>query len=171
MSGYSSLKWFLLQLPDQTWGFFPFYVFAWSRKWQPTPVFLPGESHGTEAWQAADHRVAKSWIWPKWLSVHSMLWLHCVACGNLVPWPRIPRPYSGSSKSEPLDVSSWLLPYLPFSLPQTLITPLQCALLCDREKTILPTDLNHILISEPPGYWDNCRSLTCLTEGNMYNLN
>ena len=20
--------------------------FAWSRKWQPTPIFLPGESHG-----------------------------------------------------------------------------------------------------------------------------
>ena len=24
----------------------------WRRKWQPTPVFLPGESHGLTAWQA-----------------------------------------------------------------------------------------------------------------------
>ena len=23
-----------------------FYLFEWRRKWQPTPVFLPGESHG-----------------------------------------------------------------------------------------------------------------------------
>ena len=22
----------------------------WRRKWQPTPVFLPGESHGRRAW-------------------------------------------------------------------------------------------------------------------------
>ena len=25
----------------------------WRRKWQPTPVFLPGESQGREAWWAA----------------------------------------------------------------------------------------------------------------------
>ena len=25
----------------------------WRRKWQPTPVFLPGELHGQTAWQAA----------------------------------------------------------------------------------------------------------------------
>ena len=22
------------------------YIYNWRRKWQPTPVFLPGESHG-----------------------------------------------------------------------------------------------------------------------------
>ena len=31
---------------------------GWGRKWQSTPVFLPGESHG---WWATVHRVAKSW--------------------------------------------------------------------------------------------------------------
>ena len=25
---------------------FTFYFMHWRRKWQPTPVFLPGESHG-----------------------------------------------------------------------------------------------------------------------------
>ena len=25
---------------------FAFHFHAWRRKWQPTPVFLPGESHG-----------------------------------------------------------------------------------------------------------------------------
>ena len=38
----------------------------WRRKWQPTPVFLPGESWteepgGLESWQATVHRIAKSW--------------------------------------------------------------------------------------------------------------
>ena len=30
------------------------------RQWHPTPVLLPGESHGGRAWQATVHGVAKS---------------------------------------------------------------------------------------------------------------
>ena len=35
----------------------------WRRKWQPTPVFLPGKSHGCRSlvWWPTVHRVAKSW--------------------------------------------------------------------------------------------------------------
>ena len=66
----------------------------WRRKWQPTPVFLPGESHGQrslvgcspwgrteldrteatmdrEAWWAAVHGVAQSWTGLKRLSSSS----------------------------------------------------------------------------------------------------
>ena len=32
----------------------------WIRKWQLTPIFLPGESHGQGAWWATVHGVAKS---------------------------------------------------------------------------------------------------------------
>ena len=32
----------------------------WRRKWQPTPVFLPGESQGQGAWRAAVYGVAQS---------------------------------------------------------------------------------------------------------------
>ena len=32
----------------------------WRRAWQPTPVFLPGESHGQGTWQATVHGVTKS---------------------------------------------------------------------------------------------------------------
>ena len=32
----------------------------WRRKWQPTPVFLPGESQGRGAWLAAIYGVAQS---------------------------------------------------------------------------------------------------------------
>ena len=33
----------------------------WRRKWQPTPVFLPGESHGQRSFVGYSPRVAKSW--------------------------------------------------------------------------------------------------------------
>ena len=32
----------------------------WRRKWQPSPVLLPGKSHGQGAWRATVHGVAKS---------------------------------------------------------------------------------------------------------------
>ena len=31
----------------------------WRRKWQPTPVFLPGESHGLTTWWATVHGVSR----------------------------------------------------------------------------------------------------------------
>ena len=31
------------------------------RQWHPTPVLLPGKSHGRRAWWAAVHGVARSW--------------------------------------------------------------------------------------------------------------
>ena len=38
-----------------------FFTFMhWRRKWQPTPVFLPGESQGREAWWAAVYGVTQS---------------------------------------------------------------------------------------------------------------
>ena len=40
----------------------------WRRKWQPTPVFLPGESQGWGAWWAAVYGVAQSRTWLKRLS-------------------------------------------------------------------------------------------------------
>ena len=36
---------------------------TWRGKWQPTPVFLPGDPMGGGAWQAAVHGVAKSRTW------------------------------------------------------------------------------------------------------------
>ena len=33
---------------------------SWRRKWQPTPVFLPGKFYGWRTWQAIVHGVAKS---------------------------------------------------------------------------------------------------------------
>ena len=41
------------------------------RKWQPTPVFLLGESQGRVTWWAAVSGVAQSRTWLKWLSSSS----------------------------------------------------------------------------------------------------
>ena len=40
----------------------------WRRKWQPTPVFLPGESQGRGAWWAAVYGVAQSQTRLKYLA-------------------------------------------------------------------------------------------------------
>ena len=45
----------------------------WSRKWQPTPVFLSGKSMERRALWATVHGVAKSWTW---LSMHMHMCAH-----------------------------------------------------------------------------------------------
>ena len=48
-----------------------FIFMHWRRKWQPTPVFLPGESQGQGASWAAVYGVAQSRTRLKWLSSSS----------------------------------------------------------------------------------------------------
>ena len=48
-----------------------FTFMHWRRKWQPTPVFLPGESQGWGAWWAAIYGVAQSRTRLMWLSSSS----------------------------------------------------------------------------------------------------
>ena len=61
-----------------------FTFMHWRRKWQPTPVFLPGESQGWGAWWAAVYGVTQSRTRLKWLSIAvsiSISWrgfFHCL---------------------------------------------------------------------------------------------
>ena len=48
-----------------------FTFMHWRRKWQPTPVFLPGDSQGRGAWWAAAYGVTQSWTRLKRLSSSS----------------------------------------------------------------------------------------------------
>ena len=48
-----------------------FTFMHWRRKWQATPVFLPGESQDEGAWWAAVYGVAQSRTWLKRLSSSS----------------------------------------------------------------------------------------------------
>ena len=58
-----------------------FTFLHWRRKWQPTPIFLPGESQG--AWWAAVYGVTQSWTRLTWLSSSSsyqIQWLLLFFC-------------------------------------------------------------------------------------------
>ena len=50
-----------------------FTFMHWRRKWQPTPVFLPGESQGQGAWWAAIYGVTQSQTQLKRLSSSSSI--------------------------------------------------------------------------------------------------
>ena len=55
----------------------PHQQINWRRKWQPTPVFLPGESQGWRSLWAAIHGVAQIQTRLKQLSMHA-----CIGEGN-----------------------------------------------------------------------------------------
>ena len=50
-----------------------FTFMHWRRKWQSTPVFLPGESQGRGSLWAVVYGVTQSWTRLKWLSSSSIL--------------------------------------------------------------------------------------------------
>ena len=54
-----------------TTSFSLFTFMHWRKKWQPTPVFLPGESHGRGILVTAVYGVTQSRTWLKWLSSSS----------------------------------------------------------------------------------------------------
>ena len=65
-----------------------FTFMHWRRKWQPTPVFLPGESQGRGAWWAAVYGVTQSQTWLKRLSSSSSsnVFVH-FPCSSFHTWP------------------------------------------------------------------------------------
>ena len=62
---------------DWTTSLSLFTFMHWRRKWQPTPVFLPGESQGQGSLVGCRLWVAQSWTWLKRLSSSSMWIGHC----------------------------------------------------------------------------------------------
>ena len=65
---------------QETCGFDPWIrKIPWGKIWAPTPVFLPGESHGQEEphGRTTVHRVAKSQTWLKGLNPHIALVSFC----------------------------------------------------------------------------------------------
>jgi len=55
-----------------------FTFMHWRRKWQPTPVFLPGESQRRGSLVGAVYGVTQSWTRLKWLSSSSRVSLDIV---------------------------------------------------------------------------------------------
>ena len=69
------------QVHDGMLDFPPTYAFTWRRKWQPTPVFLPGESHGQRSLVGYSPRGCKESTWSQrvghdWATSLSLSRLH-----------------------------------------------------------------------------------------------
>ena len=70
----------------------------WRRVWQPTPVFLPGESHGQRGdWWVIIHKVTKSWTPLKQVSMYTLYYLlerematHNSILPFRIPWTKEP---------------------------------------------------------------------------------
>ena len=86
-----------------------FTFMHWRRKWQPTPVFLPGESQGREPRglpSMGSHRVGHDW---------SNLAVAVAQCGRSefdpcvrkVPWRRKWHPLQYSYLENPVDGGAW----------------------------------------------------------------
>ena len=71
------------------------YTYIWRRKWQPTPVSLPGESHGQRI--LVGHGVAKCW---KWLSDEAHTYKHIHIFGMTIKFKRIGEEQIWSENSE-----------------------------------------------------------------------
>ena len=87
-------QWQSTHLPMKSLGFNPWvWRIPWRIKWQPTPGFLPGKSHGQRgAWQATIHRVAKSQTQLNsttyWLDFYLLLRSRAYIVRNLTQMPR-----------------------------------------------------------------------------------
>ena len=58
-----------LRVPhDWSTSLSPFTFMHWRRKWQPTPVFLPGESHGHRPLAGYSSRGCKELVTTEWLT-------------------------------------------------------------------------------------------------------
>ena len=65
-----------------------FTFMHWRRKWQPTPVFLPGESQDRGGWSAAFYGVTQSRTRLKWLSRRPLSrWCHSTISSSVIPSP------------------------------------------------------------------------------------
>ena len=91
-----------------------FTFMHWRRKWQPTPVFLPGESRERRAWWAAVYGVTQSQARLKWLSSSSM------ALNLDVPWLQEPLGCRSCSRGSGLEITAqegpphlWVMPAYP----------------------------------------------------------
>ena len=71
----------------------------WRRKWQPTPVFLPGESHGQRSLWAAVHGVTES---DTTEHTHTHTYTHREGCWNVMG-PAIPSRWFGRCLSTSLS--------------------------------------------------------------------
>ena len=100
-----------------------FTFMHWRRKWQPTPVFLPGESQGRGAWWAAVYGVAQSQTRLKQLSSSHVL----MSCRRLRHHPASAwkRPHSCSSGKFHFLKNATAIPLTLYALGEPCHSPIK----------------------------------------------
>jgi len=142
-----------------------FTFMHWRRKWQPTPVFLPGESQGPGAWWATIYGVAQSQTWLKLAAAVAtseikfvFLPLICLYACLIIRPAKEPRRKKKGKVSPPTSWSSSPRPMLfiwsHFSWPLQFSTAAHLA--GSWNVVALQTSL---LSSSLQGHWCSCHSL------------
>ena len=85
-----------------------FTFMHWRRKWQPTPVFLPGESQGREAWWAAVYGVTQSRTLLKWLSSSSRMRIRVSFSTQHGSWHIVGAQWTSAVISGTQGVEDWV---------------------------------------------------------------
>ena len=112
----------------------------WRRKWQSTPVFLPGESQGRGAWWAAVYVVAQSRTRLMLLSSsrrESAMGVHVSPIKNPLPPPSPPQP-SGHPSAPALSALFHALNLDWHSVSHMVIYMFQCYSLKSSHPRLLP---------------------------------
>ena len=76
----------IICLPSRRLGFNPWVgKIPWRRKWQPTPVFLPGESHGQRRATVCGVTKSRTWLsdWASTWYIDHVFFIHSSADGHL----------------------------------------------------------------------------------------
>ena len=63
-------------------------ILAWRREWQPTPVSLPGESHGQRSLASYSPWGRKNWNTTEWLKLSLSLEWIAISYSRGFSWPR-----------------------------------------------------------------------------------
>ena len=99
------LRWSRIRLQCRRPWFHPWVgKIPWRREWQPTPVFLPGNSMDRGSWQATANGVAQSWTRLKWIGIHTSLDLSLQRVATL---PRCARLLAGNPARGREDPAEW----------------------------------------------------------------
>ena len=125
-----------------------FTFMHWRKQWQPTPVFLPGESHGRGAWWAAIYGVTQSRTWLKRLSSSSSDAEHEGDTGEAGLIPESERsserghgnPLQYSCHENPIDRGAWWARVHGVAKSQT---PLKWVSMSIRRLLQADTETNH----------------------------
>ena len=115
-----------------------FTFMHWRRKWQPTPVFLPGESQGQESLLGYRLWVCTESDKTEWLHFHCSL--SCIGEGN-------GNPLQGSCLENPRDGGAWWAAIYGVTQSRTRLKRLS--------SSSWETQLSYSKISEPQRLWYN----------------